>query len=396
MVSTVASFIALAIPLWAVSGQNPVTGKAWDARVIPRCEDMVPAEIQRKWKLEAKPPKWNPDANFGPTCPFTNGDQSLSVVYECGKSKLDTPAPSKGGFGVVVVEVTGIGRRAIAIASSKTKDLWLSAFDDDTPCEISFRWPDPNGLDTAKRLMQDLLTAATPARVGKSRLEANYLDPESPAGRALFSSPEAWKKEAAGIEGLINLAPGYPRVVEGKTLPGLPDGNVALLGLCPIGTALADGGWAMPGILRTLIDAPPSAEACPKGAFPGENWQLDEDTEVQLGGRTLGMNLLHWEDRNAHAWARAYLRDKDGSLLSVATEQVQAYSPSNWDKCTPKLRKTKSGAVFKVTCVIAIPDKCKKNPSWWLTHTIKVSGDKVTIKSDQKFENGIDCMPTAE
>ncbi len=117
---------------------------------------------------------------------------------------------------------------------------------------------------------------------------------------------------------------------------------------------------------------------------------------MELGGRTLTMDLLHWEKPPATAWVRAYLRDKDGALISVATDQVEVYSPSSGDKCTPKLRKTKSGALFKVTCIVETPDKCKRNPIWWLTHTIKVSGDKVTIKSDQKAENGIDCMPTAE
>jgi hypothetical protein len=396
MVSTVVSLLPLMLQLSAVPAENPITGKPWKEKLLPRCEDVVPGQIQRKWKLTSVRVDRNPDVDYQTTCRFTNNDRQVSVFYECGRSKMDTPSPQQSESALGIVAVPGIGRTAFAIVSTKRQSLSLTALDDDTPCEVSIHWPDPNGLDTAKLLMQDLLAAATPAIVGMSRLEANYLNPESPAGRALLSSPEAWRKEAAGIEGFINLARGYPRVVEGKTLPGLPDGKVALLGLCPIGDGLGSGGLSMPGILRALIDAPASAEACPKSAFPGTWWQVDEDTKMELGNRTLGVDFLHWEGKTATAWARAYLRDKEGALISVATDQVEVYSPSSGDKCTPKLRKTKSGAVFRVTCIIAIPDKCKKNPSWWLTHTIKVSGDKVTIKSDQKFESGIDCMPTAE
>ena len=396
MVSTVVSLLALTLPLSAVPAQNPVTGKPWDENLLPVCEDMVPAQIQRNWKLAPVKVERDPDGTYQTMCRFTNNDRQLSVFYKCGRAKLDTPAPPESESALGIMAVPGIGRTAYAIISAKRQSLSLTVLDDDTPCEVSLHWPDPNGLDTAKRLMRDLLAAATPALVGKSRLVADYLDPESPAGRAFFRSPEAWKKEATGIEGFINLAPGYPRLVEGKTLPGLPDGKVALLALCRIGDGLGNGGLSLPRILHALVDAPPSAEACPTNAIPGTWWQLDEDTKMELGNRTLGMDFLHWEKKTATAWVRAYLRDKDGALISVVTDQAKVYSPSSGDKCTPKLRKTKSGATFKVTCIIEVPEKCKRNPIWWLTQTIKVSGDKITIKSDQKSEQPVDCMPTAE
>jgi hypothetical protein len=233
--------------------------------------------------------------------------------------------------------------------------------------------------------------------VGKQRLEAIYLDSQSAAGRAFFTSPEAWKKESAGLKDYIALAPGFPKVVDGKAFPGLPAGKVALVGMCSIG----DGGIAhtdaLPGLLRALVDAQGAEPSCPAPAAPRTWWEVDGDTEIKLGERTLVLDFFY--DRGVtypKTRARAYLREADGSLVSVAADELDLDPRVYQQDCKVKVKPSRAGAVLKVHCKLGTPDRCKKEPWWSFSQTVRVSGDKVTIEHAEKSSPGDDCEPTYE
>jgi len=264
MSSLLGTIAVLAMPLLAVDANDPMTGTAWAQYILPHCEDLVPAHVQTKWGLRPIPLERNPDVYSMFTCRFQRGEQQVDATYGCGNRKLEIPKKLHPGAGSM--QVADLGRFATSHIDAKRGEVVLDVYDDDTPCEISLGWPDPNGIEMAKRLMTDLLSAATPSVVGKSRLEAIYLDPQSAPGRAFLTSADAWKQEAAGLAGDVVLPVGYPRIVDGGTLPDLPGGKVALVGLCPIGSGRVVANstrLALPGLRRALVDSPRSALACP-------------------------------------------------------------------------------------------------------------------------------------
>jgi hypothetical protein len=324
------------------------------------------------------------------SCHFSRQAKDVGILYECGGRNLERP---KGA-----PKWEEQQEHSRVDAREGTTDLY--AYDDDTPCEITLYWPDPNGLETAKKLMKDLLAAATPAVVGKPRLEAVYMDPQSAPGRAFLASPEAWKKETAGVDGFMTLPAGYPKLVDGKSIAGLPDGKVALVGLCPIGhggSAVQMSRFALPGLQRVLVEAPGLAAACPYLVESRDVWQFEGEPELKIGDRTLGLELYHTVgDFNPKSWARAFLRAADGSLLSVAADQLDMDKTVYETDCKVTLKTAKAGATFKVHCKVGTPDFCKHDPWWSFTQTIRVVGDKVTIQHAVKSSRGEGCEGTYE
>lgn len=76
-----------------------------------------------------------------------------------------------------------------------------------------------------------------------------------------------WRQESPDYADLLTLAPGWPQLVESRTVPGLKPGfHVVLLGICPAG----DEGPALsllkaihPGAYARDVAADPPPDACP-------------------------------------------------------------------------------------------------------------------------------------
>ena len=128
-------------------------------------------------------------------CHFKRQEKEVIAIYECGGHNLQGPG---AGMAKPTVVDWAAQERSVDINENAGR-VRLVDYDDDTPCEVMLLWPDPKGADTAKRLMKELLAAVTPAVLSKPHLVAVYLDPQSAPGRAFFTSPEAWKKEAKGM-----------------------------------------------------------------------------------------------------------------------------------------------------------------------------------------------------
>jgi len=399
MSSLVISMLPTLLSLWTLTGTNPVTGRPWDSRLWPSCEELIPQSLESHWRLVRKPIPVDLDSFM--SCYFTREGKDVSVGYDCGGGNLESPADRNGKRTINDKSVAvWLAKQPSESANEKFGDLYINAHDDDTPCKVNLSWPKVDGIESARRFMKDILAAATPAVVGKPKLEAVYLDPQSAAGRAFLTSPEAWKKESAGLDGYITLPAGFPKVVDGKDFPGLPQGKVGLVGLCPIGYGGVPGDATLPGIQRVLIDAPGAEPACPNLTTRTYRWELDGDTELKLGTRTLTMSFFYnmsvvHDETSRRTRARAYLREADGSLVSLATDELLMGANSDQD-CKVSLKKNKTGATFKAFCPVGTPDRCKKSPWWRFTQTVRVAGDKVTITHADERNSGEGCEATYE
>jgi len=372
-----------------VTPTNPVTGKSWDAYMLPSCHDLVPAPLRSSWGLQETPVPVGP-GEYGVGCHFKQQEKKVIAIYECGGHKLQRP-----GAGMAKPKpVDWAAQKPSVRVLEKAAEVDLVDYDDDTPCKVMLLWPDPKGADTAKRLMKDLLAAVTPAVLSKPRLVAVYLDPESAPGRAFFASAEAWKKEAKGMDGYMTLPEGFPKAVDGKSIPGLPAGKVALLGFCEVGGGAWQAPNALPGMQNVLVDGQGLTEACPRAVHDVVRWELEEEPEMTIGDRHLGMEFSH--AREGYVLARAYLRGPDGGLIATAADKSELYPGVAIADCKTSLKKSKSGAVFRARCTLSRPERCKREPSWTLVHTVKVAGDKIAIQTSGKADGGRECLPDWE
>jgi hypothetical protein len=398
------------LSVWTLTETNPVTGKAWDRRLSPTCEELIPQSLESRWQLKRK--LVPADESTSIDCFFTRQGRDLRVSYKCGGRNLTSP-DHHGNWTVDKQSIAKwLAEEARESSDEKLGRLYIDAHDDDTPCEVALSWPKEDGPENARRFMKDILAAATPAAVGKPKLEAIYLDPKSPAGRAFFTSPEAWKKESAGLDGYIALPAGFPKVIDGKDFPGLPQGKLGLVGLCLIGDN-AISPKELPGLQQAVIDAPGVEPACPDFTEPLHDariswwldwWQRNEDTGIKLGERTLTFDFFYDPsvsiDSNGR-WhrstrARAYLREADGSLVSMSTDEIPLETESDSRTCKATLKKGTARVTLKVFCPLGTPDQCKKNPWWRFTQTVRVVGNKVTITHADERNSGEGCETTYE
>lgn len=383
------SSIPLLLIMGTVTLTNPATGKPWDAYLLPSCRDLVPATLRSSWGLQEMPVPVDP-GEYGVGCHFRRQEKKVIAIYECGGHKLQ-----RAGAGAAKPKpVDWAAQKPSVRVLDKAAEVDVVDYDDDTPCKVMLLWPDPKGADTAKRLMKDLLAAVTPAVLSKPRLVAVYLDPQSAPGRAFLTSPEAWKKEAKGMDGYMTLPDGFPKLMDGKSIPGLPAGKVALLGFCEVGGGAWQAPNALPGMQNVLVDGQGIAEACPRAVHDVVRWELDEEPEMSVGDRHLGMEFSH--ARAGYVLARAYLRGPDGGLIATAADKGELFPGVAIPDCKVSLKKNKSGAVFRARCTLSRPERCKREPSWTLVHTVKVAGDKIAIQTSGKADGGRECLPDWE
>jgi hypothetical protein len=403
MSSLLISVLPTLLSVWTLTATNPVTGKTWDRHLLPSCEELIPESLKSRWQLRPDFIPVNLDSILVP-CFFTRQGKEVTVSYECGGTNLESSADRNGRSTIDEKSIAEwLADQPSESVNEKLGELHIHIQDDDTPCKVRLSWPKADGIENARRFMKDILAAATPAVVGKPKLEAVYLDPQSAAGRAFFTSPEAWKKESAGLDGFITLPAGLPKVVDGKDFPGLPQGKVGLVGLCSIGDGGIVHNEALPGLQRVLVEAPRVAPMCPQLTTPWLDWwKIDEETELKLGTRTLSMNFFHNTsvvpgsgETSLRTRARAYLREADGSLVSLATDELLMGANNDLD-CKATLKKNKTGATLKVFCPLGTPDRCKKNPWWRFTQAVRVAGDKVTITHTDERNSGEGCEANYE
>jgi hypothetical protein len=403
MSSLVISLLPTLLSVWTLTETNPVTGKAWDRRLSPTCEELIPQSLESRWQLKRK--LVPADESTSIDCFFTRQGGDLRVSYKCGGRNLTSP-DHHGNWTVDKQSIAKwLAEEARESSDEKSGRLYIDAHDDDTPCEVALSWPKEDGPENARRFMKDILAAATPAAVGKPKVEAIYLDPKSPAGRAFFTSPEAWKKESAGLDSYIALPAGFPKVVDGKAFPGLPQGKVGLVGLCLIGDN-AIGPKELPGLQQVLIDATGVEPACPDFVEPLHHariswwldwWQRNEDIGIKLGERTLTFDFFYGPGKDPtneladRGKARAYLREADGSLVSMATDELPLIPEADSRTCKATLKKAKARVTLKVFCPRETPDTCKKKPWYRFTQTVRVVGDKVTISHADESSPGEGC-----
>jgi hypothetical protein len=400
MSSLVVSLLPTLLSLWTLTPTNPVTGREWDRYLFPSCEELIPEPVRERWQLTRKPIPARYSSSSD--CFFTRQGKDVTAIYECGRWSIE----SVDRYGKRMLDeksiATWLAEQPRESVNEKIGDLYIKTHDDDTPCRVALFWPQTDGIDNARRFMKDLLAAATPSVVGKPKLEAVYLDPKSAQARAFFTSPAAWKKESAGLDGYITLPAGFPKVVDGKDFPGLPRGKVALVALCEAGPG-SYGSNALPGLDSVLVDAPGIAPTCTQWAMSSPNWwELDEEAELRIGERTLSVDFFYGPGKNPsneladRGKARAYLREADGSLVSIATDELPLVSEAYSRTCKATLKKAKAYVTLKVFCPLGTPDRCKKNPWWRFTQTVRVVGNKVTITHADERNSGEGCETTYE
>lgn len=155
-------------------------------------------------------------------------------------------------------------------------------------------------------------------------IASSALSAETTAARALIwgggTTPEAgaaamksFDDAAEQVKALLELSPGYPKLVESASVAGLKPGfHVVLLGLCAVDDAVIPLGllksvdpkaYARPVQLQ-------SAATCPK---PAKGWTVKSAQAVSVDGNTL---TTHVALGDAGAWRiLTSLRDSGGEWL---------------------------------------------------------------------------------
>jgi hypothetical protein len=162
-----------------------------------------------------------------------------------------------------------------------------------------------------------------------------------------------WNSEKTVLEGVLELAAGFPRTVASKDVPGLKPGfQVVVLGTCagpalekPLRAiqGLRKGAYAKPGVLAGV------GEGCPSSTKGYEALELER---VKKG--TQELSLIGFaatkSTKEKLAWAyRFVLRESSGALLDWTAIDDRAGVTNGCD--APEPRKNAGGFALVLDCV---------------------------------------------
>jgi hypothetical protein len=191
----------------------------------------------------------------------------------------------------------------------------------------------------------------------------------------------AWKSENEVLSGLVALAPGFPRVIESKTVPGLKPGfHVVLLGACT-GSALDRPLHALQGLRKGVYARPgalPAAGACPtlQGGF--EPLELER---TKKGSAELTMiGFLATKSAQEHLpWSYRFIqRDATGAMMSWLHMENTAGAVSGCD--VPQSKKASDGFTLSLECVGPGPGPAPQESRVTLSYLIGAKGITFDVK----------------
>jgi hypothetical protein len=250
-------------------------------------------------------------------------------------------------------------------------DVW----DDDTPCRLVFRW---KGKARDTRVVE--FARAGSATITQELVSRPVLDAlvwtrvEGPEGVRRLEARMA--QEKAAVQALLQLAPGFPKIVEGG-IPGFGPGVHLVLGYCPVGSSapVFDSLEALnPGMDILRVEVPATEAACPRLR---EYSQEMGTRSAKSGGKTLTVSVFGEpsEQNFLELTQVATLRDAKGVLLTTfVPERISVYNAfaASARPCQSKLKSAQAGAILVETVCTWNPGGCRTDNVDRYTETFRV------------------------
>jgi len=193
-----------------------------------------------------------------------------------------------------------------------------------------------------------------------------------------------WEGEKEAVAGILELPPGFPRIVSSDAFPGLNPGyRVVALSLCPaerLAPALAALRAFHPGAYAKAVQAE-GDPACPRLA---DGLALDAVKRLEVRGAALSVALLSPPPTSMPWTLRAFLRDGKGRLLDWKREDQPGSATHGSGACTSAAL-VQTPASIEVALLCGGPSATGPVPlGWGQTLTYSVQGDKIvaTMKDD--------------
>jgi hypothetical protein len=361
----------------------------------PRCPTVLPEKVHAQF-FKGWVPEESSNCDTCPTiCHFENKKlrSVASVVYVCDEASSKTPPDNKPPAGATPIK--GLGRSALRRVEKKATHV-VEVWDDDSPCKLVVRW---QGVDARKKVM-DLAQAATAAATREAVTRPVFdaiIWNETRSPEVAKKWQDSWGPEAKLLDRLVQLAPGYPRVVEGRTVPGLQDAQTFVLGYCP-----APEGAALVSLLESInqsvytlrVELPADAASCPRVL----NQVSVEKGWVYTGNnRELGVGLYSFTTDGGTTGSKevtqliASLRDTSGNLLDARQFPPFIQQEPMDPPCETSFETLKRGWVARTRCPVGTA--CERPGETLYTHTITLGADGGIQIDAGVRENRADCSP---
>ncbi|MBN2576766.1 MAG: hypothetical protein JXP73_19540 [Deltaproteobacteria bacterium] len=348
-----------------------------------QCDDVAPTAVRDK-HLAGRQGKPSNPRGCKLDCVF-DGSPKVTIGASCRKEeeeKRHAAIPSDGK------PVAGLEDRGHSVE-------WLGKrivgfVDKDTPCSILVHWDaaDTGAEAKAIALARDVAKVLTPAVVAKRQTVEAVVWAEDKTGKKSQAALASWEKEAAALRDLGTFAPGFPKAIDHKDKPGLPEGKKSLLlGYCANAKAEEMVNYfkgALPGLAWHRVSAEGTTIACPTAAREyGPGSVVTKKTKVGKDDLFVVAFIAYAPspadsptNRGGFLAVCAYLRDRNGRL--IASQQQHYTGPTN-DFSIPKIKAADGGLVVQMAVSMGQYPQCKIRPTYPVTERVAVADGKVTI-----------------
>jgi hypothetical protein len=365
-----------------------------DDNICFTCEDVVPAWLRDK-HFGGKDAKPETHKQCKASCAFDNKPVFAVVVY-CGRSDEEERTQKPVGTTKSIPDLEDNGYSQLF-----NGDMIVQFTDKDTPCSVILHADpkDPTSEAKAIALGRDVAKALTPEVVAKRRSVEAIVWAQDKTGQKAQAALESWEKEAAAMKDLGTFAPGFPKVIDHKDKPGLPEGKKSLvLGYCANGNAGNVAKYfkgVLPGVEWYHIPAEGLALACPTAAQPYRESSV-VSKKAKVGNDDLLVEAFIADLPNQKATslrtsgflAVQVFLDKAGRLLA---SKQQRYAGGSRDFYNPKIKPSEGGLSVEVSIDLGKHPRCKTTPTYTVTEQVAVVDGKITITEDEGARPSCAC-----
>ena len=358
-----------------------------DDKICLRCEDVVPAWLRDK-HFAGKDSKPETHNQCKASCAFDSKPVFVVAAF-CGRSEDEARNRKPVGTTKPLSDLEDNG-----YSQFFNGDLIVAFTDKDTPCSvILYADPkDPTSETKAIALGHDIAKALTPEVVAKRKSVEAIVWAQDKTGQKAQAALESWEKEVAAMKDLGKFSPGFPKVIDHKNKPGLPEGKKSLLlGYCANGRAANVVKYfkgALPGLAWYRVPAEGLALACPAETNPYGDASL-VSRKANIGKDELSVVAFIAESptekepsgsKSKFLSIQAFLRDKAGHLVVAHRQPV----PERGDGFfPPKIKPSEGGLSVQIPVDLGYYESCKTRPTYTLTEKLSVEDRKITITEDE-------------
>jgi hypothetical protein len=201
---------------------------------------------------------------------------------------------------------------------------------------------------------------------------------------------ERWTAEQPLLEGILKLAPGYPKLMKSSDLPGLSGAQAVVLGICPSYRS----GFALEALrsLLTVVEARPVTGSDPAGCPLTKGLRRIRDTQTsKVGDGTLSL-VQSFAGSPPEHHLLAILRGPKGELVAVDRSKDPIDDPTpEAHPCTIKVTRAPKGFSLQADC--SAQSGCKN--AGHMSHQVSFTAEngKIAQQASAKMLEPPNCSP---